>query len=161
MFRVFQFKRIKIKNPLTFSTVSDKDKISCWNCHKEDNEASLICKSTSCGAVQTAKLHAVDLFQMFNLEPKFNIDISALDSKLKELQSKLHPDKYALKTVDEKNASADASTTVNQGYQVHFTLLGLIFVNFIFCLMFIKILKSPVCRAEYLVLFYLLILDFN
>ena len=57
------------------------------------------------------------------------MDSKQLDHNFKIAQKKIHPDKYAIKSSAEREASASCSSTVNQAYQV---------------------LSSPVERAAYL-----------
>jgi molecular chaperone HscB len=58
------------------------------------------------------------------------MDLAELDREYKELQKKLHPDKFATKSLDEKLLSTNASSAINMAYHT---------------------LKDPVSRAEYMV----------
>jgi molecular chaperone HscB len=68
-------------------------------------------------------------FELFGLPPIFDIDLSALDSRYRELQREVHPDRYASAPQAQQRASMQLATTVNEAY---------------------RILKSPLERARYL-----------
>jgi molecular chaperone HscB len=80
-----------------------------------------------CNTVQ--KMVDCNYFDIFQLKHTYSIDLSHLDSLYKRIQSKVHPDKYTLKTDNEKTVSLESSTTVNQAYRT---------------------LKDPIHRAMYL-----------
>lgn len=62
--------------------------------------------------------------------PTFAIDLADLESRYKRLQVRLHPDRFATMSEQERQNSADTSAAVNQAYQV---------------------LKQPLKRAQYMV----------
>jgi len=68
-------------------------------------------------------------FELFGLPAAFDIDLSALDSRYRELQREVHPDRYASAPRAEQRASMELATRVNEAYRT---------------------LKSPVGRARYL-----------
>ena len=93
--------------------------VTCWKCGSElDTTANYFCNISSCGAVQSYKITDVNAFQMFGLEQKYLIDMVALDSQYKNAQMVLHPDKFSAKSDEERTASNETSSTVNQAYQV-------------------------------------------
>jgi molecular chaperone HscB len=69
-------------------------------------------------------------FELFGLEPRFGIDLAALDRAYRELQSKVHPDRFAHLPQAERRAAMQWATQVNGAYQA---------------------LKSPQARAKYLI----------
>jgi molecular chaperone HscB len=68
-------------------------------------------------------------FELFDLTPSYSIDTGRLESAYKELQSLVHPDRYAQAADAERRASMQWTTRVNEAYST---------------------LKDPVRRAKYL-----------
>lgn len=69
-------------------------------------------------------------FQLFNLPQEFALDTAQLDAAYREVQSKVHPDKFVSATDAEKRVAMQWATRANEAYQS---------------------LKSPFRRAAYLV----------
>ncbi|XP_057506773.1 iron-sulfur cluster co-chaperone protein HscB homolog isoform X6 [Actinidia eriantha] len=62
----------------------------CWNCNSVAEAAPfLVCEN--CRSVQPVD-HAVDFFQIFGLEKKYQIEVENLEGKYKNWQKILHPD---------------------------------------------------------------------
>ena len=68
-------------------------------------------------------------FQLFALEPTFNIDLNSLESIYRAIQSASHPDRFVTCTSAEKLQSMQTATLANEAYLT---------------------LKSPALRASYL-----------
>jgi molecular chaperone HscB len=68
-------------------------------------------------------------FELFGFLPGFDIDLYALESRYRELQREVHPDRFASSSQAEQWASMQLATRVNEAYRT---------------------LKSPVQRARYL-----------
>ena len=68
-------------------------------------------------------------FQLFALEPAFNIDLNALESNFRAIQSASHPDRFVTCTSAEKLQSMQTATLANEAYLT---------------------LKNPANRAKYL-----------
>jgi molecular chaperone HscB len=68
-------------------------------------------------------------FELFGLAPAFAVDAAALDRAYREIQSRVHPDRFAHAGDAERRASMQWTTRVNEAYST---------------------LKSPVQRAKYL-----------
>ena len=68
-------------------------------------------------------------FDLFGLTPKFSIEGEALERRYREIQSKVHPDRFAHAGDAERRASLQWTTRVNEAFQV---------------------LKNPVTRARHL-----------
>src|SRR5678815_5907198 len=68
-------------------------------------------------------------FQLFGLSERFRLDAAALDRAYQELQSEVHPDRYATAGETEQRLALQASARVNEAYRT---------------------LKDPVARAQYL-----------
>jgi len=59
----------------------------------------------------------MEYFQLFGIEPHFNIDLSALKKKYYALSRNTHPDFFTLETATQKAESLSDSTTLNQAYK--------------------------------------------
>ncbi len=70
-----------------------------------------------------------DHFSLFHLPRIFRLEIAALDRVYREIQARVHPDKFAGASDREKRLSLQWATHVNEAYQT---------------------LKSPLSRAQYL-----------
>ncbi len=68
-------------------------------------------------------------FELFGLVPAFALDLELLDRAYRDIQSKVHPDRFAQAGDAERRASMQMTTQVNEAYRT---------------------LKSPVRRAKYL-----------
>ncbi|MDR2789149.1 MAG: Fe-S protein assembly co-chaperone HscB [Candidatus Accumulibacter sp.] len=71
----------------------------------------------------------VDHFALFGLTPFFRIDSPALDARFRELQARVHPDRFVHAGESERRVSLQWATRVNEAYQT---------------------LKNPLLRARYL-----------
>lgn len=68
-------------------------------------------------------------FELFGLAPAFAVDAAALDRAYREIQARVHPDRFAHAGDAERRASMQWTTRVNEAYRT---------------------LKSPVQRARHL-----------
>ena len=68
-------------------------------------------------------------FNLFQLEPSFNIDTEALEQTYRTLAARFHPDKFASASAFEQKQAVMMSFTINDAYRT---------------------LKSPIDRAAYL-----------
>lgn len=68
-------------------------------------------------------------FELFGLAPSFALDAGALDRAFRDLQARVHPDRFAHAGDAERRASMQWSTRANEAY---------------------RLLKDPVERARYL-----------
>src|SRR5947209_6080946 len=68
-------------------------------------------------------------FELFGLQPGFELDAKALEVAYREIQSRVHPDRFAHAGDAERRASLQWTTRVNEAYRV---------------------LKNPVQRASHL-----------
>jgi molecular chaperone HscB len=68
-------------------------------------------------------------FELFGLAPAFALDLERLDGAYREIQARVHPDKFAHAGDAERRASMQMTTQVNEAYRT---------------------LKSPLRRAVYL-----------
>jgi molecular chaperone HscB len=68
-------------------------------------------------------------FDLFGLAPAFRLDREALENAYREIQARVHPDRFAHASDAERRASLQWTTRVNEAYRV---------------------LKSPVQRAQHI-----------
>ena len=68
-------------------------------------------------------------FDLFQLPPKFALDLGALDAAYRDVQGKVHPDRFVNATDAEKRVAMQWATRANEAYQT---------------------LKNPQKRAQYL-----------
>ena len=76
-----------------------------------------------------AKALTSNHFELFGLVPAFALDPSRLDAAYRDIQSQVHPDRYAHAGDAERRASMQMTTRVNEAYRT---------------------LKDPVERGKYL-----------
>jgi molecular chaperone HscB len=68
-------------------------------------------------------------FELFNLPARFDVDTSALDAAYRDVQGRVHPDRFVNATDAEKRVAMQWATRANEAYQT---------------------LKNPQKRAQYL-----------
>ena len=71
----------------------------------------------------------MNYFELFDLEPAFDIDSAALQQRYRRLQQQLHPDRFASGSERDKLMAMQRTSQVNDGYHK---------------------LRSPLTRAEHL-----------
>ena len=76
-----------------------------------------------------AKALTSNHFELFGLAPAFSLDVVRLEAAYRDIQSKVHPDRFAHAGDAERRASMQMTTRVNEAYRT---------------------LRSPVQRAKYL-----------
>ena len=72
---------------------------------------------------------SLNYYELFELNPLFNIDLAALESNYRKIQSEAHPDRFVTASAAEKLNSMRRATLANEAYQT---------------------LKNPANRAKYL-----------
>jgi len=75
------------------------------------------------------RLRAGNHFELFGLTPAYALDIEHLDRAYRDIQSKVHPDRFAQAGDAERRASMEMTTRVNEAHRT---------------------LKNPVQRARYI-----------
>ncbi|XP_065831539.1 iron-sulfur cluster co-chaperone protein HscB-like isoform X2 [Oscarella lobularis] len=87
----------------------------CWKCGDDLDSGALF----FCGCARNVVLPSSkrDFFSIFEIPQSMNIDEKMLARKFRELQSKLHPDKFAQKSKTEQQYSLQQSSLVNEGYK--------------------------------------------
>lgn len=117
------------KEPSSVPSSSSK-LLECWKCGKTVPRNELFCKADSCGVVQAVQPENLDFFEAFGLPVIYELDEKSLDISFKQLQMKLHPDRFAAFSNQTKDSSTQSSAAINYAFQT---------------------LKSPLHRAEYMV----------
>lgn len=74
---------------------------------------------------------AQDFFTLFGLAPSFHLDPIALETSYHDLQTRVHPDRYAHLPDADKRVSMQWATRINEAYRT---------------------LKNPLTRAQYLLM---------
>ena len=97
----------------------------CSSCSAQLGEGSLFC--AHCGRIQPP--HTVNYFSVFGLIPVLNLDLGMLEHQFHKLSRKLHPDRFARATAEEKEWSLAQSSLLNDAYRT---------------------LKDPIARTRYL-----------
>jgi molecular chaperone HscB len=98
---------------------------ACWSCGAETADPRPFC--AACGAVQPPA--DADHFSRLGLEPRFDLDETALERAYVAAQRDLHPDRFVGRPVRERRLSAEQSMALNESFAV---------------------LRDPLARAEYL-----------
>jgi molecular chaperone HscB len=99
--------------------------VSCWSCSAAHEGSALFCPQ--CGKIQPAP--PSDYFSVFSLEPRLNLDLAALEKEFHRLSRKLHPDRFARASENEREWSLADTALLNDAYRT---------------------LKDPLRRTEYL-----------
>lgn len=111
-------KIIKLRD-LQFSSITCiRYLCSCWKCDAPTKSKSLFCAQKSCNVLQPVSLAGTNIFELLKIDEDFDVDSSKLNDNFKDLQRLLHPDKFAIKSVEEKQISNEASSLINQAYEV-------------------------------------------
>jgi molecular chaperone HscB len=71
----------------------------------------------------------LNYFDLFAIQPSFDVDLAALSQTYQSLQKTVHPDRFAHSSDQEKLLAVQKSAQINDGYQV---------------------LKDPIKRSEHL-----------
>ncbi len=94
----------------------------CWQCGNPE-----VCQLV-CPACHTLQKPPKGFYEFFGLEEKLAIDADSLQRRYYELSREVHPDRFTLKTIDERECSLEATSILNDGYRT---------------------LRDPIRRAEY------------
>src|SRR4051812_18371153 len=99
--------------------------VSCWSCSISRSESTLFCPN--CSKIQPPT--GGDYYTVFGLQPKLNIDLAALEQEFHRLSRKLHPDRFARSSENEREWSLADTALLNDAYRT---------------------LKDPIRRTQYL-----------
>jgi molecular chaperone HscB len=99
--------------------------IACWSCSVAHNESTLFCPH--CSKIQPPL--SGDYFSVFGLVPRLDLDLGMLEHEFHKLSRRLHPDRFARATAEEKEWSLADTALLNDAYRT---------------------LRDPIRRTEYL-----------
>src|ERR1035437_1095936 len=108
-----------------FKVIDSAVPIACWSCSIGHNDSTLFCPH--CSKIQPPP--GGDYFSVFGLEPRLNLDLTALEHEVHRLSRQLHPDRVARAQENEKQWSLADTALLNDAYRT---------------------LKDPLRRTEYL-----------
>lgn len=91
-----------------------KEKRRCWNCSSSLDFEDMFCQS--CNSLNRID-DCVSYFEIFGQPEKFNLNVQELSKKFKLLQTKLHPDKYSVKSERELDIATECSSVVNNAFK--------------------------------------------
>jgi molecular chaperone HscB len=60
---------------------------------------------------------SVDPFRTLGIDPSFELDLDALDTRHRDLSAALHPDRYATKPANERRMALDRAINVNTAWR--------------------------------------------
>lgn len=87
----------------------------CWKCGAFIDR-SVDIHFCSCGVIQ--KPFTDDYFQLLGIDMDFDLDATILAKSFRDLQRKLHPDKFSGKSNQEKELSQEQASLVNRAYNI-------------------------------------------
>ena len=99
--------------------------VSCWSCSVAHNPSTLFCPQ--CTKIQPPT--GGDYFSVFSIEPKLNVDLAVLEQEFHRLSRRLHPDRFARASQNERDWSLADTALLNDAYRT---------------------LKDPIRRTQYL-----------
>jgi molecular chaperone HscB len=99
--------------------------VACWSCSSAHDASALFC--SNCSKIQPPPTG--EYFSILGLEPRLNLDLAALEQEFHRLSRKLHPDRFARASADERDWSLAGTALLNDAYRT---------------------LKDPLQRTEYL-----------
>ena len=99
--------------------------VACWSCAVAHNESTLFCPH--CSKIQPPP--GGDYYSVFSLVPALDLDLGMLEHQFHKLSRKLHPDRFARASTNEKDWSLADTALLNDAYRT---------------------LKDPIRRTEYL-----------
>lgn len=99
--------------------------VECWSCAVAHNESTLFCPH--CSKIQPPP--GGDYFSVFSLVPRLDLDLGMLEHQFHKLSRKLHPDRFARASANEKEWSLADTALLNDAYRT---------------------LRDPIRRTEYL-----------
>ena len=96
-----------------FKVLDSAVPVACWSCSIGHNDSTLFCPH--CSKIQPPP--GGDYFSIFGLEPKLNLDLTALEHEFHHLSRKLHPDRFARALDNEKQWSLADTALLNDAYR--------------------------------------------
>ncbi len=108
-----------------FKVLDSAVPVTCWSCSVSHSKSTLFCPH--CSKIQPPP--GGNYFSVFGVEPRLNLDLAKLESEFHRLSRKLHPDRFARASENEKKWSLSDTALLNDAYRT---------------------LKDPLHRTEYL-----------
>ena len=87
--------------------------VACWSCSIGHNDSTLFCPN--CSKIQPPP--GGDYYSVFSLQPRLDLDLSALEAEFHRLSRKLHPDRFARALDNEKQWSLADTALLNDAYR--------------------------------------------
>ena len=86
----------------------------CWNCGRDIDSINeqFFC---DCGMIQPPQTR--NYFEVFGVVESFHQDVKVLQRRFRDLQWRLHPDKFSTKTKTEQEHALEQSILVNRAYK--------------------------------------------
>jgi len=94
-------------------TLDSAAPVACWSCSAAHDAAALFCPS--CNRIQPPP--STEYFSVFGLQPRLNLDLTALEQEFHRLSRKLHPDRFARATESEREWSLAGAALLNDAYR--------------------------------------------
>lgn len=94
-------------------TLDSAAPVACWSCSAAHDASLLFCPN--CNRIQPPP--SAEYFSVFGLEPKLNLDLAALEREFHRLSRKLHPDRFARATENEREWSLAGTALLNDAYR--------------------------------------------
>ncbi|EGD76999.1 hypothetical protein PTSG_07341 [Salpingoeca rosetta] len=87
----------------------------CWSCGKPAGASgAFFC--AACGTIQPPHKGTPNYFSVLDLPAAFDVDLSKAEQTFRSLQTKLHPDRFGMKSEKEQEYSGQQSAVVNDAY---------------------------------------------
>ena len=99
--------------------------VACWSCSVTHDESVLFCPH--CNKIQPPP--GGNYFSVFGIEPRLGLDLEMLEREFHKLSRRLHPDRFARASANEKEWSLADTALLNDAYRT---------------------LRDPIRRTEYL-----------
>lgn len=114
----------------SFRFYSSRNTKTCWKCHQQSKEDSLLCNNDHCQAVQAVgkETNYYDVL-LDGQTPSFDIDHGLLRRNFLKYQQVVHPDSFSQKEEIERKLAETQSSWINHAYST---------------------LKDPLLRAQYM-----------
>jgi molecular chaperone HscB len=87
--------------------------VACWSCSAGRSDSMLFCPH--CSKIQPPP--GGDFFQVFGLKRGFQIDLQALEQEFHRLSRKVHPDRFARASENERQWSLADTALLNDAYR--------------------------------------------
>jgi molecular chaperone HscB len=104
---------VKVADATAINKMTDINEIACPHCGAKAESAHFC---SACQKIQPV-LAGTDYFSFFNLPRKLKVDETALEKTFYALSRKLHPDYFMTASSQERQASVERSSMLNDAYR--------------------------------------------